>query len=495
MLGSRLKISLLVILIIPTLIVPVFAGGDSLILETEKNEYEIGDSMVISGSVFEKKMPVVALKIFDPDGGILSANQVDIQEDDTFSKTISLDSPFYDKVGTYTIAMDYGKLHTEVTFEMVNDNVDDSTLNDNFEFFEPQILAMFADQDVYEDGDTVTIIGLVSDKVLDSVLIGIYDPFGTPTGFYFGNIDSDLEFSTSFLVKGGVNFKTEGIYSISAFYGDSEEYTTFEYVEKIENIDPEPIDEPTTDTKDEINKQEKQVDNKKQVTTNEKTVLEKENKLNLQNKNVEISKDKAPPKSISQDNLSVEDIELGIMLNQINLNCDNNEFTDTISYYDSMGPALIRLCKYADAIYYYDQSLIADPNNVDILTNKGSALAKMNFYQEAIIHYDSALAIEPNNYQALNNKANALANLEKYDEAIQLYNKALAASPGNQVISKNLEKAQLKSTSLKNDEIIATQKPLVLEQEPNLVKSNNQESINIFEQIENIFSTLFDLLS
>jgi len=47
-----------------------------------------------------------------------------------------------------------------------------------------------------------------------------------------------LEFSVSFLVKAGVNFKTEGIYSISAFYGDSEEYTSFEYVEQIQTIEP-----------------------------------------------------------------------------------------------------------------------------------------------------------------------------------------------------------------------------------------------------------------
>ena len=46
------------------------------------------------------------------------------------------------------------------------------------------------------------------------MLIGIYDPFGLPAGFYFGTINSDLEFSTNFLVKSGVNFRTEGTYSI-----------------------------------------------------------------------------------------------------------------------------------------------------------------------------------------------------------------------------------------------------------------------------------------
>jgi len=195
-LGSKTEISLLLILIIPILI-PSFAEGDSLIVETNKAEYEIGDSMVISGIVGEIKMPVVALKIFDPNGGILSANQVDIEDDNTFSKIIELDSPFYDEQGTYSITLNYGKLKTETTFEMVNEDTDDVILEDDFDFFVPEILAMFSDQEIYHNGDTVTIIGLVSDQDQDSVLIGIYDPFGTPIGFYFGDVGSDLEFSVS----------------------------------------------------------------------------------------------------------------------------------------------------------------------------------------------------------------------------------------------------------------------------------------------------------
>ena len=495
MLGSKTEISLLLILIIPTLIIPVFADDDSLILETDKAEYEIGDSMVISGLVEEKKMPIVALKIFDPNGGILSANQIDILDDNTFSKTIQLDSPFYDEIGTYSITIDYGKLETQTTFEMGSEDEDNTILDDDFGFFFPEILAMFTDQEVYEDEDTVTIIGLVSENDQDSVLIGIYDPFGTPTGFYFGEVDSELEFSVSFLVKDGVNFKTEGTYSISAFYGDSEEYTNFEYVKKIETVEVEPIDNETPSTEDQTSEKEKQVGDEKLVTSNEKTISQKESTVTTQNKNLKKSETKIPLKPKSTNNLSVEDIELGIMLNQINLKCDDSQYVDTISYYDSMGPALIRLCKYADAIYYYDQSLITDPNNVDILNNKGSALAKMNFYEESIIHYDSALAIDPNNFQVLNNKANALANLEKYDESIQTYNQALVITPGNQIILNNLEKAQSKSLLIINDDSFQLEEPPQLEQEQNFVKSNNQKSTNIFEQIEDMFSSLFGFLS
>ena len=46
-----------------------------------------------------------------------------------------------------------------------------------------------------------------------------------------------------------------------------------------------------------------------------------------------------------QKNLSVEDIELGIMLNEMALGCDKSTFIDVVSYYDGKGPALFRLCK------------------------------------------------------------------------------------------------------------------------------------------------------
>jgi tetratricopeptide (TPR) repeat protein len=182
------------------------------------------------------------------------------------------------------------------------------------------------------------------------------------------------------------------------------------------------------------------------------------------------------------------------MLNQINLSCDTNELVDTISYYDSMGPALIRLCKYDEAIYYYDQSLIQDPNNIEILTNKGSALAKMGFYEEAIIHYDSALAVDPNYYFALNNKANALTNLGNYDGAILSYKKALDNAPHNSVVLTNLEKTKEKIVVL--EEELSESRSILLEQEDNLIQSSNQqESTSIFNQIGNIFSALFSFLS
>jgi tetratricopeptide (TPR) repeat protein len=480
-LGSKTEISLFSILIIQAILIPAFAQetpGSSIILETNREQYHTGEKMLISGFVETKKMPVVAIKIFNPAGGIISAHQIDLQADNSFNKTIVLDSPFYDTKGTYTITMNYGKLATETNFEIISGTGKSAEVSIEVPS-SPEILAMFTDKEVYGDGDTVTIIGLVSQKIEESVLLGIYDPAGTPAGFYFGDVDSNDEFSVSFLVKGGVNFKTEGIYSISAFYGESEASTSFEYAKQSAVSSPEIIDNKDNDDKDQT-KENPVKDNPIKPPT---TVTPKETKQ--------------PPKE--QNNLSVEDIELGIMLNEIRLKCDTSDLTDIISYSEGMGPALIRLCKYADAIYFYDQALRNDPKNVDILLNKGSALAKMRFYDAAIMHYDSALSIQPNNYMALNNKANALANLGNYEYAMNLYNAAIAFSPDSSVILKNLQIAQDRASILKinneneikNDNV--TREEIVVEQEKNLVQSSNQKPLNFFEQIGNALSAIFNI--
>ena len=317
--GSRTEIYLFSILILQFLAIPIFAeenidDSKSVMLETDKPEYHVGEMMIISGFVEEKKMPVVALRIFDPNGGILSAHQLELEADNTFSKTILLDSPFYDDEGDYTISVNYGKLQTETNFKMVSVGQDEPLVEDDSQILFPEIIVMFTDKEVYQDGDTVSIYGLVSEKDEESVLVGIYDPFDTPAGFYFGNVDSNLEFKVSFLVKAGVNFKTEGTYSISAFYGDSEEVTNFEFVKP--NKNKTPIEEKKTS------------DDIKSSKSNEKTPDDKNDKPALSNNNIK------NPITNPSKNLSVEDIELGVMLNQINLKCDRTEFVDTISYYE-----------------------------------------------------------------------------------------------------------------------------------------------------------------
>ena len=113
----------------------------------------------------------------------------------------------------------------------------------------PEILLLYTEKQQYTNSDIVKISGLVSSLDSPTVLIGIHDPFGMPVGFYFGNVNSDLEFSTSFLVKDGVNFRTEGMYSVKAHYAESETVSFFEYSKVSQETIPD--EEIVDDTHDE----------------------------------------------------------------------------------------------------------------------------------------------------------------------------------------------------------------------------------------------------
>jgi len=309
------------------------------------------------------------------------------------------------------------------------------------------------------------------------------------------------------LVKSGVNFRTEGEYSIIASYGDSKDRITFEFIEKFEETIQEPVIEPTKPV-DKIadNQEVKEVTVKNEIIQNNdqsSTVNQKIKKdyNKLINAKKVVKKDNQK-KYIIQDtsskkstNLSVEDIELGKILNQIHLNCDQSEFIDIISYYDSMGPALIRLCKYNNAITYYDQTLIENPTNVDALNNKGSALARMGLFKEAITFYNSAIDTDSNNIEALNNKANALANLDDYEQAISFYNKALLLAPTNTIILENFEiaKEKIPVSQEQNEEITLN---YLVENQENIPteKPKIEKNEDILKRISNVFSSIGNAL-
>lgn len=473
----RYKVGLLLVLIVllPIIIPQIFA--DSILIEFDKPEYHTGDSMVISGHLLDFKLSVIALSLYDPDGKILSANNVIIDSNGTFSKIISLDSPFYDTSGKYTVKLNYGKITQNEFFTIAGNNSEPEIIISKS--VEPKIISLITDKNQYSDNNFVIITGIVSSIDSPNVLIGVYDPFGTPIGFYFGQINSNLEFSTNFLVKSGVNFKTDGTYSIKAHYGKTEKITTFDFHK-------EPYDETGLKNKSIIK------NNDESKTTTEK------NNSNIKSPEIitDQNKKSLDTKIKKYDNLSVEDLELGKLLNQINLECDPSKLVDTISYYDGMGPALYRLCKFDQSLIFFDDSLIKDPNNVEIITNKGSALGKLGYISESIFYYDQALEIDSNFVPAINNKANALANMGKYEKSISLYNEAIQKNPDYNTARKNL-KLILSEFPLENKMIPVEHKSLSDEiqsekifQTENNSKHQTKKPSNFFEEIVLVFSSL-----
>ena len=237
MLGYLLAATLVLAVFAPFVFSEVFA--DSIVLEFDKTSYYLGDSLTFSGEILDLGMPIIAVSIYDPDGKILSANNLEISPEKTFSKTISLDSPFYEKSGEYTVKLNYGQISQNHYFVVKGENSESEEAgavkekNDN-DVLNPEVILLYTDKELYTDGDMITISGSVSSLDSPSVLIGVYDPLGAPAGFYFGDVDSNLEFSTNFLVKAGVNFRVDGTYSIKAHYAETE--TTYYF-----NFQKEPL--------------------------------------------------------------------------------------------------------------------------------------------------------------------------------------------------------------------------------------------------------------
>ncbi|KER06377.1 TPR repeat domain containing protein [Marine Group I thaumarchaeote SCGC AAA799-E16] len=236
-------------------------------------------------------------------------------------------------------------------------------------------------------------------------------------------------------------------------------------------------------------------------TNNEKIILEKENKNEKQETKTETKNNSENVlENEEHDNLSVEDIELGKLLNQINLKCDSSTFVDTISYYDGMGPALYRLCQFDNSLKFFNESLVESPDNVEILVNKGSTLGKVGYVTEAIAYYDHAIALDSSYLPAKNNKANALANLGNLDDAILLYNEILDENPNYYTARTNLNTAlSLKSETFEIPKVINTPEPEIetLSTEKTLhektipAENKNEKQTNFFEELTRVFSSLF----
>jgi len=361
------------------------------------------------------------------------------------------------------------------------------------DFEESEITLLYTDKKQYTDKDLIKITGLVSTLDSPTVLIGVYDPFGMPTGFYIVSIDSDLEFSTSFPVKAGVNFRTDGTYSIKAHYAETKATSFFDYYEILQPVIEETIKEPVEPIEESV---EDEIISDVTNISLDKQIIKEESNDNYESvkKNPIISN----PKKITlttelkkHDNLTVEDIELGKLLNQINLKCDSSTFTDTISYYDGMGPALYRLCKFDSSLNFFNDSLINKPNDVEILVNKGSTLGKLGYFSEAIIYYDQALSIVPDFLPAKNNKANALANLGNFDEAILLYTEILVKNPNYTAAEKNLEIALSKTVESETENVVYQQS--ALPEKTISFEIKKQKPTNFFEELSLVFSSLGSL--
>ena len=158
MLGYLVGITLVLTVLSPLIFTEVFA--DSFVADFDKQLYSKGDTLTVSGEILDFGMPIIAMRIYDPDGKILSSNNLEILPQKTFSKTISLDSPFYEKTGEYMVKLDYEQISANHYFVIESDSIEPEIFIEDFE--EPEIILLYTEQKQYTDKDILKITGLVS---------------------------------------------------------------------------------------------------------------------------------------------------------------------------------------------------------------------------------------------------------------------------------------------------------------------------------------------
>ena len=114
------------ILVIASLILLPFLGGESfaqsnqvLTVTTEKESYAAGEPVVILGlvDITLEGTPAI-IQIMSPIGNMVRAEQIDVDSDGSFSKTIETSiGGVWKETGTYTVKVSYGENSIQIGFE------------------------------------------------------------------------------------------------------------------------------------------------------------------------------------------------------------------------------------------------------------------------------------------------------------------------------------------------------------------------------------------
>jgi len=100
---------------------------------------------------------------------------------------------------------------------------------------------------------------------------------------------------------------------------------------------------------------------------------------------------------------------------------------------------LLKLAQSKEDVSYLDRVLDMRPDHflTEAWILKGQFLTTLGNYEEAISYFDQVLLQDPNNIQTLNLKGQLLANLEEFEEAISYFDRALLLEPQNHEIQSN----------------------------------------------------------
>lgn len=205
----------------------VYAEQDSdsiyINIWTDKLSYNVGETIVISGTVSEQTEDyIISMMVENPAGNFVSIAQIQPQPDNTFQTELVAGGGSWQPDGTYTVTVRYGlDAIATTTFEFVN---------------APQIkIIVDSTKSVYDSSESVQVFGSFSPYFDDELLfVSLIDPTGVNIGTSYRIPLPDEDFFNSFWSR---HFdKVPGTYTVEVKYKDVTETITVQ-IRKVVNED------------------------------------------------------------------------------------------------------------------------------------------------------------------------------------------------------------------------------------------------------------------
>ena len=111
-----------------------------------------------------------------------------------------------------------------------------------------------------------------------------------------------------------------------------------------------------------------------------------------------------------------------------------NSTENELEQMNNIGVGLHAIGKSKEAIKYFDECLLINPDYFSAILNKGSALISINEFEESLACLDRALEIKSSDRGAWKNKGLVLRKMGRIEEAINCYNKALQIDPDDSTL-------------------------------------------------------------
>lgn|SRR5215471_801347 len=93
------------------------------------------------------------------------------------------------------------------------------------------------------------------------------------------------------------------------------------------------------------------------------------------------------------------------------------------------GVALMRDCRFEEAVAVFDEALEVRPEFIEAMANRATALSELKRFEDAVAGFDPVLTLDPSHAISWNNRGNALGALKRFEEALESYNRAISLKP------------------------------------------------------------------